>query len=505
MLRSVNRFDTSATRGLQSPSASGSGKDPQKEKEKEREVTSTPHGRARSALDEITNAASSTAPRVGVDVMALKAASKSSVVVHKPVTRSRSAAQPPVSKAEGRAPRPPSKPPHLGRQLTVPKSPMLLSRMRSDGRMKVKSTEELEVERIEKERQALATKYKRKQQADGESLGAGEDGRSSKLLKTTRINAVGGGFTVGAEAADVVVGMRRSTRSSTREREVKGKKGAWKPKLTVPQSPALATNGRVRAPRYKSTEELQLEEIAKVRSAKGGLGKRIAAKAFSDQRSKSRLAPLAIPEPFNVAIDGARGAKSTTAVRPAVAAGTTTRSIKSVKSATAQLGQSTVFVEGPITRSRAHVVETKKRDKSCRLAVGAGVESVAAHPAEDKNERAKKITRTNARLRQATRGSSMLRGGAMRVMRTEAEEPEEAGQSTPGSAIQGHRDISPRASYDQAKSRGRSIFDSIAGSRAKKGGSEETKRPQRTPSRVTFEQLSSRDRYHNPLFEFKQS
>ena len=60
---------------------------------------------------------------------------------------------------------------------------MLLSRMRSDGRMKVKSTEELEVERIEKERQALATKYKRKQQADGESLGAGEDSPSSKRLK----------------------------------------------------------------------------------------------------------------------------------------------------------------------------------------------------------------------------------------------------------------------------------------------------------------------------------
>lgn len=188
--------------------------------------------------------------------------------------------------------------------------------------MRVKSTVELELEQIEKGRQALATKYKRKQAHEGP--GGDDNVRSSKRLKAVGINALsvkGGGFTIGTEAADA--GMRRSTRSSTR---TKGGTGAWKPKLTVPQSPAFATNGRVRAPRYKSTEELQLEQIARARSAKGGHGKKGAAKAVSNPRSKSRIAPLTIPEPFTFAT-AACGAKSTTAARSAGAARTGTRSI----------------------------------------------------------------------------------------------------------------------------------------------------------------------------------
>ena len=490
-IRLVNRFDTSATRGLRSPTASGSGKALEKEKEKEREVSSTEQGRARSALAEITNAAASSAVLKAVSVVP---------VVHKPVTRSQSAARPPGSGAKARAPLPPSKPPHTGRQLTVPKSPMLLSRLRSDGRMRVKSTEELELERIEKERQALAAKYKRKQQAACEGHGGDEDVRSSKRLKSASSTVVAGGFTVGAEAADV--GMRQSTRSSTR---AKGSKGAWKPKLTVPQSPAFATNGRVRAPRYKSTEELQLEEIAKVRLAKGGHGKKAAEKAVSNPRPKSRMAPLTIPEPLNFTTT-ACGAKSTTAARSTGAARAGTRS---VKSATAQPTQSTAFVEGPVTRSRAYVVETKKRNK--RRPAFASIKGAEAgtHTAEHTNERTNNVMKMNARSGQATRGASMLRGGAMRVVRTEDEDPEEADESAPtpgnpGCVAREHGDGSRPASYDQPKSRGRSIFDSIAGAYAKKGNLEETKRPEGTPSRITFEQLGRRNKFHNPLFEFKE-
>ena len=496
----MNRFDTSATRGLRSPSASGSGKAHEKEREKEREVTSTEQRQARSALAEITNAA--------VPSEILKDVSMAPAVVHKPVTRSQSAA--PHAGTGPKAPRQrgpqrPSKPPHVGRQLTVPKSPMLLSRLRSDGRMRVKSTEEMELERIEKERQSLAAKYKRKQAQEG--LGGDENVRSNKRLKAAGINALsvkGGGFTVGAETADA--GVRRSTRSSTR---AKGGAGAWKPKLTVPQSPAFATNGRVRAPRYKSSEELQLEEIAKVRLAKGGHGKKAAATAVSKPLSKSRIAPLTIPEPFNFAT-AACGAKSTTAARSAFAARAGTRSAKLVKSATAQPTQPTVFVEGPITRSRAHVVETKKRDKSRpALAVNGGAQAAATHVAGT-NERTSKGMKMNARPRQATRGPSMLRGGAMRIVRTEADDPEEAGESrstpgNPGSAVRGHVDASPPASHDRPKSRGRSIFDSIAGAQAKKGVSGETKRREGMPTRVTFEQLGRSSKFHNPLFEFKES
>jgi hypothetical protein len=500
--RWASRFDTSATRGLRSPSASGSGKahEKEKEKEKEREVTSTEQRRARSALAEITNA--------GAPSAVLKDASVAPAVVQKPVTRSQSAAPRAGTGAKAprqRAPQQPSKPPHAGRQLTVPKSPRLLSRLRSDGRMRVKSTEELELEQIEKGRQALATKYKRKQAHEGP--GGDDNVRSSKRLKAVGINALsvkGGGFTIGTEAADA--GMRRSTRSSTR---AKGSTGAWKPKLTVPQSPAFATNGRVRAPRYKSTEELQLEQIARARSAKGGHGKKGAAKAVSNPRSKSRIAPLTIPEPFTFAT-AACGAKSTTAARSAGAARTGTRSTKLVQSASAHPTQPTVFVEGPITRSRAYVVETKKRDKSRPASAVHGDAQAGGTHAAGTNECTSKGTKMNTRPRQAAKGASMLRGGAMRVVRTDADDPEGVDEArttpgNPGSAVPGHGNASPPVSRDQPKSRGRSIFDSIAGPQARKRPSGEATRREGSPTRVTFEQLGRRNRFHNPLFEFKES
>ena len=382
------------------------------------------------------------------------------------------------------------------------------------------------MEQIERERQALS-KAKRKHTA---AEGANRDSsRLKKRVKTACVNVMAGGFTMGAEAVDI--GGKRQTRSSTR---AKAGERAWKPKLTVPRSPAFATNSRIRPPRYKSTEEIQLEEIAKVRLAKaagkvGGIARLDTTKLAPNTRPISRPSKLKIPEPTKFE-SSSRGAKSTTAARSVARAqpAASARTVRSVRSATAQPTQASVFGGGPITRSRAHVVETKKRDKGKALlspreglakegtteADATTDPSLGPAASAEKNTEyttntsTDKVMKMNTRSRLAIRGVSMLRGGALRVARTEAEEQEQAVQDTqddPGVVVGKQQHSGSSMVRDPPMTRGRSILDRISGVKKEnqQTGKREDDKGLKSSPRTAFEQLSRKEKHHNPLFEFK--
>ena len=332
-----------------------------------------------------------------------------------------------------------------------------------------------------------------------------------------------GGFTVGAAANAASAPQRRSLRKTrttqtTRKTQTTAE---WKPVLTVPMSPAFATNGRVRAPRYKSTEELQLEEIARVRVAKKrGIGGGTAGGGTAGGGTvggetagggKGRPAPLTIPSTTGAS----RGAKSTTAARTGMSAGGCERTGRSMKSAkghpvpqTTQAMPTRSFGKfcgdapsGPITRSRATVVETKTRKPA------------AAENQKDPEEKAAmslaaahdSTNATSARIRSGPLVTSMLRlGGARRVAQTEVSEEaidsNELGESHnvgPGSV--GGR-ASPRNGLVRREppvTRGQSILDRIA------GGQKQSLSPPAVRPRQTFDDLARKDKHYNPLFEFK--
>jgi len=474
-------FDTSATKLLRSPSASRGG----------REVAKSAEGGegARGALVDVTNSGNG-GEVGGVRGLATTKPPTRALAVHKPVTRSAEATQEsnrkkdaehqirPKAPAEDgrredqreeerredqREERPrvvAAKPAHRGRHLTVPKSPMLLSRLRSGGRQRlVKSSEELEMERIEQEKKSAREK-KRKGQSGGAAapLDHALQDQARKRAKTAgqAARAAGvapGGFTVGSGQVGPVGqgGQANKRRNPPRSR---------KQKLTMPQSPAFATNGRVRAPRFKSTEELQLEEIAKFRLAKAGaVGKK-------QGGSCERPTRLVIPTGSGSGPGRGRGAKSTTAARASKALAATRSAPQTTQAMPRGSQAARSFGEGPITRSRAHVVETTK-------------------------------------TKQVPRSAPVLRlGGARRVVLQQAD----GGDAAVGS---GDSDaLSPAMAAARADRSlptdpptTRSILDRItAGSLRREehghGGNE-------SPT-TTFAQLSRRDKFHNPLFEFKQ-
>ena len=468
-------FDTSATKLLRSPSASGGGREG-----------------ARGALVDVTNSGNEGEGGGGGLVATTKPPTRA-LAVHKPVTRSAEATQEsnrkkdaerqtrPTAPAEDgrrkeerreeerredqREERPrvvAAKPAHRGRHLTVPKSPMLLSRLRSGGRQRlVKSSEELEMERIEQEKKSAREK-KRKGQSGGAAAAAPLDhasqGQARKRAKTagqaaTASGVAPGGFTVGSGQVGPVGqgGQANKRRNPPRSR---------KQKLTVPQSPAFATNGRVRAPRFKSTEELQLEEIAKVRLAKaGGVGKK-------QGGSRERPAPLVIPTGSGSGPGRGRGAKSTTAARASKALAATRSAPQTTQAMPRGSQAARSFGDGPITRSRAHVVETTK-------------------------------------TKQVPRAAPVLRlGGARRVVQQQTDGEDAAVGSGDSDALS---PAMAAARTDRSLLTGspttRSILDRItAGSLRREdghGGNE-------SPPTLTFAQLSRRNKFHNPLFEFKQ-
>ena len=223
------------------------------------------------------------------------------------------------------------------------------------------------MERIEQEKKSAREK-KRKGQSGGAAAAAPLDhasqGQARKRAKTagqaaTASGVAPGGFTVGSGQVGPVGqgGQANKRRNPPRSR---------KQKLTVPQSPAFATNGRVRAPRFKSTEELQLEEIAKVRLAKaGGVGKK-------QGGSRERPAPLVIPTGSGSGPGRGRGAKSTTAARASKALAATRSAPQTTQAMPRGSQAARSFGDGPITRSRARVVKTTKTKQVPRAAKSQG-------------------------------------------------------------------------------------------------------------------------------------
>lgn len=391
---------------------------------------------------------------------------------------------------------------------TVPKSPMLLCRLRSDGRQRLlKSTEELELEQIELEKKQAKQRKRVRGDFDGMRNTRAKMGGAG-VGSTTDPKRIGsGGFTVGAASNAASAPQRRSLRTTRKTQTT----AEWKGVLTVPMSPAFATNGRVRAPRYKSTEELQLEEIARVRMAKKkGIGGGTAGGGKAGG-GKGRPAPLTIPSTTGAS----RGAKSTTAARTGVSGGGSERTERSTKSAkghpvpkTTQAMPTRSFGKfcgdasfGPITRSRATVVETKTRkpadaENQKDPEEKAAMSLAAAHDSTNA---------TSARIRAGPLATSMLRlGGARRVAQTEVSEEaidsNELGESdNAGSgAVEGR--ASPRDGLVRREppvTRGQSILDRIA------GGQKQSLSPPAIRPRKTFDDLARKDKHYNPLFEFK--
>lgn len=277
--------------------------------------------------------------------------------------------------------------------LTVPKSPMLRSRLRSGMHKKVvKSSEELEMEEIERKRieiQARKQKRKNVEQNAGASLDSSSKRlKAGKALKhdTSLQNPVGS-FTVGKSIS------KNRTMSTSR-----GK--SWRPKLTRPKSPNFATTRRARPPRYKSTEDLELEKIAKVK---------FKAKPVKENVLKSRQAfgsgskqqkNITVPEPFSFATDKRTKQPHDSEIdRPTL--------------------KPFVFGEGPITRSKAKQVVTtgaKKREPYATLA-----QSITS--VQEANPKSETLPDFRPKIRPATRGS-LLKGGAMRIVRENKEVPE---------------------------------------------------------------------------------
>ena len=277
--------------------------------------------------------------------------------------------------------------------LTVPKSPMLLSRIRSTSHRKVvKSSEELEMEEIERKRKEVAKlkqkSAKRENAGMIESLTSNNNAGGAKRKKTHHdvlLKDKVGGFSIGTSGP--------VTRSQNKP---------WNPKLTCPKSPNFATNRRARPPRFKSSEEIELERISK------------AAKSIKATLTRAKTNALTIPEPFSFETE-----KRATGSR--------------IRSNTSDVGlKPFIFGEGPVTRSKSkHVVhmtrvgpEKKKTKPVPTVQEQKRMSSPKALPLSKTNDNdVKPVKSCLTRTRPVTRGS-LLKGGAMRVVRKEVEEEE---------------------------------------------------------------------------------
>ena len=332
------------------------------------------------------------------------------------------------------------------KKLTVPKSPFLRSKRRCEGsKQTVKSSEELELEEImrkKKEAEMLRKKSQRSIQAvrNGPPVTRSMSGHSAKRknltvprepqLLTSKRQRTSHAETQTAKQNAVSFAM--GTITTKRQQTLKGKRkivpqgqksmqtSTWKPKLTNPKTPNFATRRRARPSKYKTTEEIELEEIEKRKAElkakvldRKPLQHRAKNMVGPGQSSKPNKKPLTVPKPFSFATDKRVGRKTTAINEPPPFI----------------FGQ-----EGPVTRSKAAqlhttslLLETPAQTGSQRDIMPAGKHSAAALSTEDKEEQFK------SRPRQ--RGTSMLRGGAVRVLRSSPiENPASMGSHSPVSA-----------------------------------------------------------------------
>ncbi|KAI8112602.1 hypothetical protein M9434_003923 [Picochlorum sp. BPE23] len=301
-------------------------------------------------------------------------------------------------------------------KLTVPKSPMLLSRMRGTVHKKViKSSEELEMEEIERKRKEVAALKKKNQCHRNTGLEQPRQPqnkrkqvtvprepnlRTSKRMRTVAAVAPSG-FTVGKPSTSNRQLRARNARPVARD-ESRPVTRSQNRKLTLPKTPNFATKGRTRAPRFKTTEELELEEIERNKFKAKPLNRKILEKKQSSKPAIKSKKPVTVPQPFSFATEK-RAASG-----------------HSRGSAEISYPKPFIFGEGPVTRSKAKVATTKSTQKA-----GVGPKSQQ----EKKSSTEPVVTASideglaQPRIRQAARGSLLL-GGAMRVIRSQNDDDE---------------------------------------------------------------------------------
>lgn len=306
-------------------------------------------------------------------------------------------------------------------KLTVPKSPMLLSRMRGTVHKKViKSSEELEMEEIEKKKKEVAAlrrksqhpkkngveqprqpQHKRKQVTVPREPNLRTSKRMRTVANAPREAAAPSGFTVGKPDMSTRQNRARNSRPVTRDAS-RPVTRSQSQKLTLPKTPNFATKSRVRAARFKTTEELELEEIEKNKFKAKPLNRKILEKKQNSKSVIKSKKPATVPQPFSFATEKR-------------AASVNSRSVDK------SYPKPFIFGEGPVTRKKAKIATTRST-KQVDVPLKSQPEKILAEPAV--------AARTDEglvqpRIRHASRGSLLL-GGAMRVIRrqNDDEQPE---------------------------------------------------------------------------------
>lgn len=402
-------FDTSATKGLRSP-VSGGDKENDGTVQEVSSKAGKPATGTRKALGNVTNTIQMVDPvftkaKVVKNAVATSAktvqseqkgnarpaALKKQVLVmekkvHKNHDQSVETAHRPVTRSQKKQ-----------SSLTVPKSPKLLSSLRSGMHRKViKSSEELELEEIERQRMEIQSK-KGKKKHIGKRKDTVLDERPAKRTR----NAENKDNSLTREARSFTVG--KSVVNTNEANTKASRKRSSRPKLTMPKSPNFATTRRARPPRFKSTEELELEMIAKVKFKAKPLNKRMISKESTDKSVHMQKKAFTVPEPFSFATD--KRLKQPSTQRHVVPP------------------KPFVFGDGPVTRSKAkHVITTGTRKKEPQTTVPYIVNPKPQ--CEEKPVKVVSLAKTEPSkaaqpepvIRPVTRGS-LLKGGAMRVVR----------------------------------------------------------------------------------------
>lgn len=406
-------FDTSATKGLRSP-VSGVNKENDGTVEEVTSKSSKPATMARKALGNVTNTIQMTDPVIGK----AKTVTKASAAVHVPRIETVQTEPPkpgPIRRERARVIekdatnsrdevekvcRPVTRSQRKQSTLTVPKSPMLLSRLRSDMHRKVvKSSEELEMEEIEKKRVEIMSRKGKKKPSE-KRKGSDMDATRTKRIRTTRkslqhdtsLQHVAGSFNVGKP-------LNNSTKCSRNKTS--------RPRLTMPKSPNFATTRRARPPRFKSSEELELELISKVKFKAKPLNKRMMSTQSAPKLAPKQKKAVTVPEPFSFATDKRANQSS------------------SNRQEASSFSKPFIFGAGPVTRSKSkNIVTIGARKNESNLSVSQDKNPVSVP--RSKSEELPKLDliastkESIPRARPATRGS-LLKGGAMRVVRKDDE------------------------------------------------------------------------------------
>jgi hypothetical protein len=251
------------------------------------------------------------------------------------------------------APAPRRKPPPAAPQLTKPRSPRLRSSARavSHAHAVAKSSEELEMERVEAGRraaEALRARNKRTMARGGAPAPAAAprapppkrpltEAREPALRTAKRQRVHGMSTRSAAPAAAAGPGWGAAAPRAIAPRAAAAP--PLRPRLTRARSPRFATTGRARASRFKPTEEAEAERAA-----------------------AGRLANRARPLPAR-ALGGAAPARHVPARAPTVPVGfsfaTDARAAQRAHAAAAAAAEPFVFsAAGPVTRRRALVEAT---------------------------------------------------------------------------------------------------------------------------------------------------